>query len=193
MKTNFFLILALLFAMQSMAQPSDGPSDSRFGILFMAGGRYDNVRKCVASPVGTKGGPIADAMITYRIKLTGQKSIRFNIPVMRPLLFAVAFKALQFEPEMNLLYNSGNETGHHFFLSPGLGLSFNYITDYNNSADEQRFFSWGPIFSLQAGFPLKKSNAQTFAVRAFYSPLLASSPGKNGTVAGLTLLYWVKI
>lgn len=193
MKTNFFVILAFLFTIQSLAQPSDVSSGSRFGILFMAGGRYDNVRKCVVTPVGTKGGPIADVMLTYRVKLTGRESIRFNLPVMRPLLFAVAFKSLQFEPEMNLLYDAGKGTDHDFFLSPGLGLSLNYITDYNNSADEPRFFSWGPIFSLQTGLSLKKNDSRTFAVRAFYSPLFASSPGKNGTVAGLTLLYWIKI
>jgi hypothetical protein len=58
----------------------------------MAGGRYDNYRMCVASPAGVKGGAMADIMFTTKHRLNDHRSLTFNLPVMRPVLFGLAFK-----------------------------------------------------------------------------------------------------
>ncbi len=36
----------------------------------MGGGRYDDLRMCVGSPAGVKGGPIADIMFVTRYQKT---------------------------------------------------------------------------------------------------------------------------
>jgi len=88
------IIIILLFALTINA---DNP-DISLGINFMLGARYDNLRMCVASPAGAKGGPVADIMFNTRIRLDEKNSVGFKLPVMRPILFAVAFKMVQFEP-----------------------------------------------------------------------------------------------
>ena len=60
------------------------------GILFMAGGRYDNFRRCAATSQGTKGGPIADIMFVSKYKIDNNHAITFNLPVFRPILFGLS-------------------------------------------------------------------------------------------------------
>jgi len=193
MKFIHTLLFATLFLPIGMMSQTKHSAANRLGLLAMAGGRYDDVRKCVASPVGTKGGPIADLMLTYTVPINQKKSLRLNLPVMRPLLFALAFKSLQFEPEIHLLSSTTNETGNRFQVIPGIGLSLNYINEYDNPADEPRYFSMGPIFSIQTALSLNESSSRSLGLRVFYSPLFSAGDGRNGTVAGLTLMYWMGI
>lgn len=188
--TALFATLMLPFGLMSQSLPEPA---NRLGILVMAGGRFDDIRKCVASPVGTKGGPIADVMLTYALRINERKTIRLNLPVMRPLLFALAFKSLQFEPEFHLLTTATGKPEKRFQIIPGIGLSLNYINEYDNPADEPRYFSIGPIFSIQSALALSQQKTRTLGLRAFYSPLFSAGDGRNGTVAGLTLLYWIGI
>ncbi len=193
MKTTLLTLINILLTTIILAQPPV-PENSKYGVLFMAGARYDDVRRCVATSPGTKGGPMADIMLTRTFKLSANKTIRLNLPVMRPLLFALAFKMLQFEPEANLFFTSPNSEHKKLFLSPGLGFSLNYGPDYmsNNDSNADRFFSFGPTFSLQTGLKFNHSNSNSAAVRFFYTPLFANGTGKNGTVLGASLQYWFR-
>jgi hypothetical protein len=69
------------------------------GVLAMFGGRYDDMLICVATPAGVKGGPIADVMLTLRYGMTNRIRLGMDLPVMRPVLFGLAFSMLQFAPQ----------------------------------------------------------------------------------------------
>ena len=101
-------------------------SQNSYGILVMAGGRYDNYRMCVASPAGVKGGTMADIMFVARHRLNDYRSLTFNLPVMRPVLFGLAFQMLQFEPEMTLECNKLISERINLVTGPGIGISFHY-------------------------------------------------------------------
>lgn len=191
MKSTCIISLLLLLNLMSFAQ-SIKSSEPKYGVLFMGGTRYDDVRRCVATSPGTKGGPMADIMLTRFFKLSETKSLRISLPVMRPILFAVAFKMLQFEPEANLFINSTSGESKKLFLSPGLGLSLNYGPDYmsDNGEDAERFFSVGPTFSMQSGLKLGAAKTSSVSFRVFYTPLFASGVGTNGTVLGASIQYW---
>jgi hypothetical protein len=50
----------------------------KLGFLIMAGGRYDNLRMCVATDSGVKGGPIADIMLHRTICIIGKGQYWFQ-------------------------------------------------------------------------------------------------------------------
>ena len=172
-------------------QDSDKVKNS-YGILFMAGGRYDNFRMCVASPAGVKGGPIADIMFIAKNRLNESYSLTFNLPVMRPILFGLAFKMLQFEPELTLEYHKLINEKTNLVTGPGIGISFHYGPDYKSDLNNfgESFFAMGPILSWHAGIEFKKERVIKSAVglKAFYIPLFARDI-PTGTVLGGALVY----
>jgi len=169
-------------------------SESKFshGILFMAGGRYDNLRMCVASPAGAKGGPMADIMFITKYTLKSNRSLTFNLPLMRPVLFGLAFKMLQFEPEFTLEFNKPLNDKLNLVTGPGLGVSVHYGPDYksNLSNPTSSFFAVGPFLSWQTGLALKKEGKErsSLGLKAFYVPLFAKNRS-TGTVLGGALFY----
>ena len=68
----------------------------------MAGGRYGDMRMCVGSGAGVKGGSIADVMLLFKQNIKPNVDLAFELSVMRPILFGVAFKLLQFEPQVSV-------------------------------------------------------------------------------------------
>ena len=56
------IILSILFINIVFGQITKD-SQKSYGIMFMGGGRYDDLRMCVGSAAGVKGGPIADIML----------------------------------------------------------------------------------------------------------------------------------
>ena len=90
----------------------------------MAGMRHDDVRMCVATDAGVKGGPMADVQLVIRWNLSDDKTLAFNLPVMRPILFLAAFNMFQFEPEVNLEIYNKLESGTTIVSGPGFGISF---------------------------------------------------------------------
>ena len=167
-------------------------SQNSYGILFMAGGRYDNYRMCVASPAGVKGGAMADIMFITKHRLNDNRSLTFNLPVMRPVLFGLAFKMLQFEPEMTLECNKLISERINLVTGPGIGISFHYGPDYTSDPDNRgpSFFAMGPLFSWQTGIAFKKEGVvkSVVGLKAFYVPLFAKDRSP-GTVLGGALLY----
>ena len=124
-----FALLVFLYVESSLSAEA---KDVSFGIHFMVGGRYDNIRMCVASPAGKKGGPIADIMFDTKFRVNDNLSIAFNLPVMRPILFAAAFKMLQFEPQFSFEFRKNIKDDKDLIIGPGLGASFHYGPDYKS-------------------------------------------------------------
>lgn len=187
------LALSILF---SLIHPINGQESNQnknsYGILLMAGGRYDNYRMCVASPAGVKGGSMADIMFITKHKLNDTLSLTFNLPVMRPILFGLAFKMIQFEPEFTLEYNKFISEKINLVTGPGIGISFHYGPDYTSDLDNlgESFFAMGPFLSWQTGIEFKKKSVvkSVAGLKAFYVPLFAKDRS-SGTVLGGALLY----
>jgi hypothetical protein len=182
------LILTLISGTKAQETSKGGFS---FGILYMAGGRYDNVRMCVATAAGVKGGPVADIMFLTKYTFTEKSSVTFNLPVMRPLLFGIAFQMLQFEPEFTFQYRKVLNDSRAFLTGPGLGVSLNYGPDYKSDLQHKGdpFFAAGPFISWQFGFEFKgQQKTRAAGIRAFYIPLVAKDHS-DGTVIGGALEY----
>ncbi|MBD3390823.1 MAG: hypothetical protein GF418_02205 [Chitinivibrionales bacterium] len=161
------------------------------GVNVMLGGRYDDLRMCVASPAGIKGGPIADVMLEGRAYVSDRLAVGMRIPVMRPILFGAAFHMLQFEPEILCEYRIGDADDVHFIVGPSLGASFHYGPDYTagrEDTDRDDFFAAGPLVSAQfgVGFPHSAGLKRIAGMRAFYAPLFAKEHAP-GTVVGAAL------
>jgi len=162
-----------------------------FGVNVMVGGRYDNMRMCVASPAGAKGGPIADIVFKTSYHINDRAAIALKVPVMRPILFGVAFKMLQFEPEISLEYRSSINDDVSFVVGPALGLSLHYGPDYQASRDDEdaeSFFAAGPIVSALLGFDFTNESglSRIIGLRPFYTPLFAGERS-TGTIWGGTI------
>jgi hypothetical protein len=117
MKKIIFSISFLLLSIGFISAQTDRPIT--FGIHVLAGGRYDDVRMCVASQSGVKGGPIVDIYFDIRFPAGENGTIALNIPVMRPILFGFAFSMLQFEPQVTYEYHFGEPGSPRFVLSGG--------------------------------------------------------------------------
>ena len=83
------------FAQNAGAQEQSYGDQAIFGLKVQAGARYDDVRMCVASPAGAKGGPAMEISFFTEIGVFEKISVLVNVPIMRPILFAAAFKMLQ--------------------------------------------------------------------------------------------------
>jgi len=166
--------------------------DYSFGVMFMAGGRYDNIRMCVASPAGTRGGPIADIMLVTRYSLSSRTALAFHLPVMRPVLFGIRFDMLQFEPEFTLEFKKRLNDKRALVTGPGLGLSFHYGPDYNSDLDNrgEDFWALGPFLSWNVGLAFEREGTtrSRIGLKLFYVPLFARDRA-DGTVLGAALTY----
>ena len=192
MKRTLLVICVFMSLTQSIFGQYSDKTNNSYGILFMAGGRYDNVRMCVASPAGVKGGTMADIMLVAKHKLNESHSFSFNLPVMRPILFGLAFNMLQFEPEFTFEYNKLINEKIDFVTGPGIGISFHYGPDYNSDLSNlgPSFFAIGPFFSWQNGIAFKKESVikSIAGLKVFYVPLFAKDR-YVGTVLGGALTF----
>lgn len=158
-----------------------------FGFHIDAGARYDDLRMCVGSTAGVKGGPIADIYIDLDFNLNKNSKLGISIPIMRPLLFGLAFQMLQLEPLVNYYYYFGDYNRNvRFVVGTGLGLSFHWGPDFNSDLQNRSsdFFAMGPIINIYGGLTLGDWH---IGIRGFYEPLFSSSNGV-GTVIGGALV-----
>jgi len=181
-----------LFALSPLTAAQE-KGDMRLGVLVMVGGRYDNLRMCVASKAGVKGGLMADIMLTGRYTLNDNTGIGFNLPVMRPILFGLAFKMLQFEPEFVVDIKTRMNDRLDFIAAPSLGVSLHYGPDYKSDRTNRSpsFFAAGPIAGVHLGLGFKDSGGvirNVVAVKPFYAALFTRNHG-TGTVVGGALEY----
>jgi hypothetical protein len=177
-----------------MATSVTAESQSQFGIKVRMGGRFDNVRKCVASQPGTKGGIAADISLFAETPLSDKGSFHIDLPVMRPILFALAFKMLQFEPSVSWRFTNTNQnTKNGFTYGPMLGFSLHYGPDYTYDAKpdtaKHAFFALGPTIGGFAGYTFNRSSGQprfSLGVSPYFTPLFSvNDPEKRkGVVIG---------
>jgi hypothetical protein len=76
------LVVMLALVPASAVGQSDTSRSVIFGVRISAGGRFDNVRKCVASPPGSRGGPAADISFFTHFGLSDSLSLVVNVPVL---------------------------------------------------------------------------------------------------------------
>lgn len=181
-----FFVILFTYANSSF---SGEAKDVSFGIHFMLGGRYDNIRMCVASPGGVKGGLIADIMFDTKFRVNDNVSVTLNLPVMRPILFAAAFKMLQFEPQLSFEFRKNIKEDKDLIIGPGLGVSLHYGPDYKSDKNNkgESFFAAGPFISGLFGYQFKGSSGKNklFGLRAFYVPLFSGESDLSpGTIIG---------
>ena len=96
-KIGLWIVIASLLPMAASAQENLSENTVYFGIKISAGGRYDDVRMCVATPAGTKIGPAMDVSFVTEWGLGDNLVLSLNLPVLRPILFATKFDMLQFD------------------------------------------------------------------------------------------------
>jgi hypothetical protein len=194
-RNTAFIITVLSLALSSSKVWADATTNDRmnFGFKIRIGGRYDNVRKCVASKTGTKGGIAADISAFTEFPAGNGALVHIDFPVMRPVLFAAAFHMLQFEPSVALKFadKSSNKVG--WVAGPALGVSLHYGPDYNSetsgSGRTPSFFAMGPIVGAYAGMDFRRPG-ETFnfqlGISPYATPLFGIRDPKNhrGIVIG---------
>lgn len=163
-------------------------AEVRPGIEIMGGGRFDNLRMCVATPQGTKGGPMADAALMLSIsgdKLNGG----FKIPLFRPILFGAAFKMVQFEPEGFIRFPVGTDSC--WTIMPGAGVSVHYGPDYQSDRKNrsESFWAAGPIASVSILHTVGKKENE-IGLRPFVTGLFGED-NRKGVVAGCSFEYLI--
>jgi hypothetical protein len=187
------LLLIILSPIGLLAEENNEKGFS-FGVSFMSGVRYDNLRMCVATDAGVKGGPMADIMLSTKYTLTDEYALTFNLPVMRPILFGYAFEMLQFEPEFTFEYTINFKNGPDIVLGSGLGVSVHYGPDYKSDMDNKSdsFYAAGPFISGLTGLAFNSfgETKSMVGLRFFYVPLFTSERG-TGTVLGIALEYTI--
>lgn len=126
-----------------------------FGVKVRAGGRFDNVRMCVASPAGVKGGPAMDVSLFAEVGLADDIALEVDVPFVRPILFATAFRMLQFEPSAALKFYKSTDGSVDLVAGPAVGVSLHYGPDYESEprGDGRRssFFAIGPTVGAYLG------------------------------------------
>lgn len=174
-----FLIICISSLVYASVQP---------GIEIMGGARYDNLRMCVASPAGTKGGPMADAALI--LTFPGEKiTTGVKIPLFRPILFGLAFKMVQFEPELFFRFPLGADSS--WTVMPGAGVSVHYGPDYNSDRKNysESFWAAGPTASFTVVRKIG-SGKNELGVRPFVTGLFGEND-RSGIVAGCSFEYLI--
>lgn len=199
-KNNGFipwLLVAILVASSlAWSAPSRAAGDEDplvLGIMLSVGGRYDDVRMCVGSPPGVKGGPAMDVSFFADVPIDPDRHVIVNIPVVRPILFAFASRMLQFEPEVTLSFRRIQGDRAELWMGPTLGITFHYGPDYESARSGSdrgpSFFAVGPKFGgtfgvrfLRPGKTFDFQLALTPYVTTLYS--LGQEQGRDGVVIG---------
>lgn len=181
-----YILLFLLFLSSILSVSAQESPEITIGVHLLAGGRYDDVRMCVGSPAGVKGGPIMDLYLDIRFPLSNNDFIILNIPVMRPILFGAAFNMLQFEPQVTYEHRFNKNEAPYVVVGGGLGIVLHYGPDYNSSPENSgpSFFAMGPLFTGSVGILFEGNRGSWIpGVKAFYAPLF-SPDYKTGHIVG---------
>lgn len=183
------VILFVLMFLPSKAFAADPDRPYAIGVKLRAGGRFDNVRKCVATSKGTPGGPAADISAFIDVPIGSGRALHFDLPVVRPILFALSFEMLQFEPSATLKFYDTQSDDVGWVLGPTLGVSLHYGPDYESDLDGYRFFAIGPIiggyFGLDFPRPSESFNFE-LGLTPYVIPLFAVDDAEDhqGIVVG---------
>lgn len=166
------------------------------GVKIKAGGRYDDVRMCVASKAGAKGGPAMDVTFYAELPVADKLSIGIDIPVFRPAMFGAAFKMLQFEPEVSFLFKISQGDKRDLVIGPTVGGSFHYGPDYRSElsgdARGSSFFAAGPRVGAVAALDFKRPEKAfdfQLGINPYITPMFGGSKEESykGIVIGGSL------
>lgn len=174
----FFVVIGMFSALSAADSEATFSADKEraFGFKLMMGGRYDDMRMCVATPAGTKGGPIGDIKFFMKFRMSLDWSMTVTIPVFRPILFGT-FKILQYESDVAMEYKLKVSPKVDFVTGPGLGLSYNYGPGYKSARSgngrTDSFFSLGPMVTYYGAFDIKwpKHYATRIGIQLFHVSL----------------------
>ena len=185
-----------LTGIEAVARADADPSAAKpfvIGPKIRAGGRFDNVRMCVASPAGAKGGPAADISLSAEFALKRTVALEVDIPLFRPIMFGAAFQMLQLEPSVTLKFRHIGAGRIDLIGGPTLGVSLHYGPDYNSeSSGDGRtasFFAMGPMIGGYIGMDFKRPGEKynfQLGVTPYVEPLFGiNDPQRHrGVVAG---------
>ncbi len=189
------MILPLLAALTVEAPPvepdrtADHPS-TFIGPKVRGGGRFDNIRMCVATPAGTRGGPAGDISFFVETEAATRISLHFDLPVMRPILFAANSEMLQLDPSVALLFRTPREGKLDWVGGPLVGVGLHYGPDYRSEASgpgrTESFFAAGPTLGAYAGIDFPRPG-KAFDFQLGISPYVQpmwGAGGRSGVVAG---------
>ena len=194
-KLSFLILIFLLSGFLSFLSADDDVTFSTdkeraYGFKLMMGGRYDDMRMCVASPAGTKGGPVGDIKMFKKFRMSYDWSMTIGIPIFRPILFGAGFKMLQYESDVAMEYKVKVSPKVDFVTGPGIGLSYHYGPDYDSerSGDNRTdsFFALGPMVTYYTAFDFKwpKSYATRVGFQLFHVSLFRVDEFQYGKVFG---------
>jgi len=142
------LPLLALSAILTAPSPARGQDPVLYGLKARMGGRYDDVRMCVATPAGVSGGPAMDVSAFASWRIHDGVRLELDLPVMRPILFGAAFRMLQFEPSVMLTFLLAKSPRRQYRAGPVAGLSFHYGPDEDSEPSGEgrtaSFFAMGP-------------------------------------------------
>ncbi|HAK46146.1 MAG TPA: hypothetical protein DCO79_09560 [Spirochaeta sp.] len=183
---KFAVIILLIFC---CAFPVWAAEESSFslGVSVAAGGRYDNVRMCIASGAGVPGGiAMEPAALVLEYRLNENFGIGAYLPIGRPVLFAVVPQMLQFLPELVFNIHVPIDETKSLVFHPAIGLSFHYGPDYEADSENRgtEFFALGPRISVLSGITLHSNENHEFVLglKPYFEYLF--SEYRNGFVVG---------
>ena len=185
--------VSLLPVGECVAQTPSKGDEFVVGFKVRFGGLYDDVRMCVASDPGTKGCIAADVSLFMDFGVNSDWFIHVDLPVFRPILYAVAFDMLQFEPSVGAHRRISTGGDVDVILGPTLGVSLHYGPDYRSGQSSSErgpaFFAMGPTFGGYFGLDfLRRGKPFNFqlGVSPYVTPLfgIADDENHSGFVVG---------
>ena len=185
MKKVFFIIV-LLSVIVFSAAAEDGSSFS-IGVSVAAGGRYDNVRMCIASPAGTPGGMALEPVgLVMEYRFNERFGMGMYLPIARPIIFAVNTQMLQFLPELVFNIHIPVDEFKTIVIHPAIGASLHYGPDYLSDKENRGidFFAAGPRISILGGIALHKNENHEFIFGLKPYAEFLFSEYRSGFVAG---------
>ncbi|MBU1220062.1 hypothetical protein KKF34_14010 [Myxococcota bacterium] len=168
----------------------------RIGTKARIGGRYDNIRMCVATDPGVNGGPAMDISIYAGKELSSKTVLEFDLPAMRPILFGAAFKMLQFEPSVTLKISVLSTNNLKLQAGPMAGISMHYGPDVDSDSSgtnrTRSFFAMGPILGGYGGITILRPHGKfdiQVGITVYTIPLwsINDPENHNGFVLGGSL------
>ncbi len=183
---------ALILLLTAILPLCAGSLQEKLGVKILSGARYDDVRMCVASPAGEKGGFIAEVYLQYRKPLAENRTLLLELPVFRPIVFAAKFQMMQFEPQATLEFKRETSSEQSLRIAPGLGFSAHYGPGYRSDEDnrEPDFWAFGPIFSTAFSLGFDKGRDKALGIKLFCVPLFSSEElYKSGITLGGAIEY----
>jgi len=156
-----FVVLVAGLSLPATALANTTPG-AAYGVDIRMGGRFDNMRMCVATPEGFQAGPMGDISLFTELGLGDKLALNFTLPVFRPIFFGAAFRMMQFEPDFALLYRVEGEGKGDWVFGPTAGVSLHFGPDNLSSAANRglEFFAWGPVGGVYVGRAIDREKGE---------------------------------